>query len=1416
MGAGVFSDCIFFLKVNSLPSKEKEKLKSTITLNGGKISFVLSKKCTHAVVGDPAALDRDQQKKIEKHAISVVNPDFIWKLVQEEQVIEKEHKDYEKSHEATVHKDQDDKKNLFLAKFHKNKTQERNREEDLELEDSEYDDNTSHDTVVAKYCCFQKEEEYAVVELLYFTGQCPFPYRISTVYGLPSTSEKKLAFYLVDMVEKACETYDHQINDIKDKGFTQINRIPLQAESLASKALQKVLLQEAIDITRLSPEVAGLVDSMWADLVGYLDSILSCPVENISLNDISKAEGVLLLIQKALTNKDKEATCEMMQEFYRVIPHKEKIENNINMKFLMAKQDLCQVIRDMINVNENNSSIYTSSSTAKYKALRCTIEHIDPNSAEFLQVKQSILDHNRSNRQINILRVFGVERQSEATYFKSDVGNVKSLLHASSPCNFVGILSRGLMLPNLIVIEEFKKGEKTDIGNLGRGIYFRDSISTSIKYSQPSSVTGSRLLMVCDVALGNCADVFRRDYTITEPPNGFHSVHGVRRKDGVKSDFSDDEYVVYDVNQVQMRYIVQFSTDQDCVDLHKESLWISVDQTPDQYMIQPEPSEDVSLDLLDHEIPRGGLIGSDGQQIPLQSIHVKARVMDLFGKVVMFQTYKNESSFPIEAKYVFPLDNKTAVWEFNALVSEEHILGEVPHMDLWNQDAPDVFTVNIGYLPPKATVIIKLTYVSELCSSKLYYNSESVIFSIPENVARWQQDEALQENPQDDGAEADNESNTATGVSFSLDMSIEMPGKIRYIFCETQKIKIKVNECKAVVQTHESSYFNDKGFSIEIRIEMENILRMLVEKHPEQDSEASMLIFQYEFDDYNDEIFTIICLDCSNSMEPYFHSAKQVALLALASIDYNHVNIILFGSNYKELFSFPKSFRLGCSDNDKSNMEQFIKEAKPNMGSTEFWKVLQALSLLRPKVNRQRVLLISDGHVQNENLVIQTLNENRIYIHLFTCGVGTTANKHLLRCLAHDGSGSFDYFADKSKWKWSEQMKNQIKRLKSPVCTAVSARWTQDKENCTEILQAPATIPAAFYEDRILIYGFVPHCTEVTIKALFENEEIENVVSTAGLQKTTGTILHTLTARALIRDYEEGILHKKENENEVKKREMEPFIIQLNKEYSPVIKFTSFVTEKRSEEDDIDVEPNVLEMISEEDVDILPDINWLIPIDEYPWSHHMYFLKCVHFKKENNDPSLSKKKKKTISRAADELVQVNTAPSDLLGLENDDRSERIHLAPPSWSSLSSLQSPEGYWQLSPELGTLLHINVRYLTDEFLVNKGIRSLGLRGIDTIHKLIATLLVLQIVRVHNILSGIRFNTLKLDRSVPKSLQHYRSIGAATEWAGRADQQYPGICMRLGLGKDWDQATLHLLGLDPVATTSDLYSVSHSLFLV
>jgi hypothetical protein len=55
----------------------------------------------------------------------------------------------------------------------------------------------------------------------------------------------------------------------------------------------------------------------------------------------------------------------------------------------------------------------------------------------------------------------------------------------------------------------------------------------------------------------------------------------------------------------------------------------------------------------------------------------------------------------------------------------------------------DVFTVSVGNLPPKAKVLIKITYITELSMQ-----GSVAVFFLPTTVAPWQQDKALNEHLQ--------------------------------------------------------------------------------------------------------------------------------------------------------------------------------------------------------------------------------------------------------------------------------------------------------------------------------------------------------------------------------------------------------------------------------------------------------------------------------------------------------------------------------------------------------------------------------------------------------------------------------------------------------------------------------------------
>ncbi|XP_045422967.1 protein mono-ADP-ribosyltransferase PARP4 [Lemur catta] len=1211
MTVGIFANCTFCLKVKSLPRQQKKKLQTDITENGGKFSLLLNPQCTHIILDNADVLSQYQLNSIQKNHIHIANPDFIWESVKERRLLDVENYDPRQSLDITPCPDQkasssevktddlsldgaSEKKNI--VEFTKIYT------EDVEIS------HFPQDFEVAKYNTLEKVgveggREAVVVELQCSQDPGDHPFLISTHFLLADGMQHRRQFTAKKTSADASEYYENYIEELKEQGFLLREHFTPEATQLASEKLQALLLEEVINSSTLSREVGDLVEMIWAEALGHLEHTLLKPVNSISLNDVSRAEGILQLVRTALkTGETAEQLQKTMAEFYRLIPHKTPAPEEVNLGLLAKKEDLCQLIRDLVNVCETSLSKPNPPSLAKYRALRCKIEHVEQNTEEFFRVKKVVLQNNRSASPVDILEIFRVGRVNETTEFLSRLGNVRPLLHGSAVRNAVGILSRGLLLPKVV---EDRGVKRTDIGNLGSGIYFSDSLSTSVKYAHPGETDGTRLLVVCDVALGKCMDLHKKDSSLTEAPAGYDSVHGVSEAASVATDFEDDEFVVYKTNQVKMKYVVKFCMPGDQIkDFHP----------PDNAELEehrPEFSDFSKVE--DYQLPdtkppsdtKAGLQDPSGNLVPLEDVHIKGRIIDFVAQVVVFQTYTNQSPVPIEAKYVFPLDEKAAVCGFEAFINGKHIVGEVKEKEearreyraavsqghgayLMDQEAPDIFTVSVGNLPPRAKVLIKVTYITELS-----IQGAAAVFFLPAAVAPWQRDRALNENLQDTVKKICIKE-IGTKQSFSLTMSIEMPYVIEFISSDTHELKQKRTDCKAVVSTAEGSSLDSSGFSLRIGLSEAYLPRMWVEKHPDQESEACMLVFQPDLQvglpDRADESEVIICLDCSNSMEGVtFLQAKQIALHALSLVgEKQKVNIVQFGTGYKELFSYPKYVPSSVVP------AEFIMSATPTMGNTEFWKTLRYLSLLYPSQGSRDILLVSDGHLQHESLTLQLVRRSLPHTRLFACGVGSTANRHVLRTLSQCGAGVFEYFNTKSKHNWKKQIEDQMARLRSPSCHSVSVKWQQLSTDAPEPLQAPAQVPSLFHNDRLLVYGFIPHCTQATLCALIQEKEFCTMVSTTELQKTTGTMIHKLTARALIRDYEDGILHENETGHEMKKQILKSVIIKLSKENSLITQFTSFVAvEKRDEnESPLPNVPSVSELIAKEDVDLLPYMTW--------------------------------------------------------------------------------------------------------------------------------------------------------------------------------------------------------------------------------
>lgn len=175
---------------------------------------------------------------------------------------------------------------------------------------------------------------------------------------------------------------------------------------------------------------------------------------------------------------------------------------------------------------------------------------------------------------LELKQVFKLHNDDENDRFLKSIPNRMLLWHGSRLTNFVGILSQGLRIA---------PPEAPVTGYMfGKGVYFADMVSKSANYCFTNPNNPEGLLLLCDVALGETNDKLQADYNAANLPPGKHSTKGVGKTypprtsyveldgiqvpigrpihdaaSGVAYSLLYNEYIVYDVKQVRLKYLLR-------------------------------------------------------------------------------------------------------------------------------------------------------------------------------------------------------------------------------------------------------------------------------------------------------------------------------------------------------------------------------------------------------------------------------------------------------------------------------------------------------------------------------------------------------------------------------------------------------------------------------------------------------------------------------------------------------------------------------------------------------------------------------------------------------------------------------------------------------------------------------------------
>nr|XP_047129288.1 protein mono-ADP-ribosyltransferase PARP4 isoform X3 [Hydra vulgaris] len=1216
----MFSGCIVTLDLATNASfREKEILRKAIVNNGGVVSYIITKKSTHVVVASKEFAQTSYRcERALKYGVPVVTSDFITKSVEAGFLLNHESFLAFKIEKESVDELKSGK--LSTKSSNNNNCMKKVSEAEVLLNCRVWSDGKgpwNNDILfeVPKYFLLLENSKsdgnrpFCLIEL---HVSCDGAWRVWCQYGNNVTEKetsKNVCEYRAAKDAYECEIlFGACINQYK-KEFQNKNELsePLsKSYAIGSKYLYEWPGRNSEVRTEMTSNLSHLVNTIWADAQGNLKDLLANSIHSYILADVVRAEGILLQIKECFEKKDEKLKT-LSEEFYSII--KLKKNNNVldNAKIISRMFDLCQVIKDVVGVSESTNWKTIPSLNAKYKALGCNIKELHYEALG--ELKKTISMSSMEAKEIEVLSAFELNRISE----KGGVDFVGPFFHSTSTENLVGILSRGLLLPKVVVDQH--GGERTDVGMLGNGIYFASAASTCIKYSKPSQTSGSRFMLLCELNLGKTKTYRKFQKDLNEAPAGYDSTHGVKSTSNEPSDFDDDEFCVYDVSRQRITHIVEFKLASDNVH-HTLNNDVSEDEGIESDFDSESELSIKDVDSVQDPLSKvvSGLQSSTNQPVPLTAVHIRAKLQEFSSEVVVLQAYRNDSINPIEAKYVFPLESSAAVCSFEAFINGKHIVGKVKEKEQARkeykeaiqqghgaylmeeqEESPDVFTVTVGNLPPNSDVLIKITYVAELS-----LEDDQISFSLPGCVAPWVKDQALATKMQNELETI----NVNSFGEFSLEISLEMPCAIRSIVSPTHgNILIKKTATKAVVKMNDPL---GTSFQLLIALAEIHVPRMWVQKSPQDsDKQACMLSFFPEFDGDIGDHEVIFLIDASNSMKDHFIELQKLVYLTYEKMPQStKFNMVIFNDTYKELFPYSR-----FKDESKQQVMSLLKLLKNCNGGTHLWSVLKMIEMLSCESTMKNVFLFSDGHIFDEISTLARIRNLKKNVRLFTFGVGTTPNKHILQKMACLGSGYFEYFDKNAKSKWQKKVELQLEKCQQPVLTNIKIHWIQHDEDAPKPLQAPNEITTLFNGNRLVVYGFVPHCTMANLSAILNGKELNTIVSTSELSTTVGLTIHRLAAKSVINDWNDGMLHQDQYKHEAIKAEMKGKIIQLSIEYSIVTKFTSFIAvEEREKNEGKDVTaPTINELVLMETVDILPYMGFetktkSVPMDKAKFS----------------------------------------------------------------------------------------------------------------------------------------------------------------------------------------------------------------------
>ncbi|NRA92189.1 MAG: VWA domain-containing protein [Psychroserpens sp.] len=547
--------------------------------------------------------------------------------------------------------------------------------------------------------------------------------------------------------------------------------------------------------------------------------------------------------------------------------------------------------------------------------------------------------------------------------------------------------------------------------------------------------------------------------------------------------------------------------------------------------------------------------------IPLKDTSADVQISGSIAHVHISQTYHNTGSTPIEAKYVFPLSLKAAVHKMQFTIGDRTIsakifekqkaqqvydkaLKEGRRAAKLDQHRPNVFEMNVGNIMLNDIVVIDIYYTEMLVPTSGHYEFVFPALVGPRFTGESNGSTSVFNQPY-------NTKGTSDTFTFNLSAQINAGMAIADVSSKSHQINVHYPNSQIAEVSLAADNVNPSNRDFILNYNMQgNAIQtgMLLFEGSDEKFFAYMMEppkAQAQTTSTSKEYLFVV--DVSGSMDGYpLEVSKKLMRNLLVNLpETDHFNILLFASSSEVLSPSP----LVCSNENIERGLRFLSSARGGGGTQLLNALKTAYQLPRMDYKSARsMVVITDGYISVEREAFELIEKNLGQANVFTFGIGSSVNRHLIEGMAKVSSSESFIVTDMSEANdIADRFRNYISR---PLLTQIGIK----AEGFEVYDVSPGSIPDVFASRPIMIFGKYRGDAKgkLTISGRSGNGKFETIynISDATLSRSNEALKY-LWARKRIERLDD---YKNLFGDETKKQ-----VIELGLKYNLITRYTSFV-----------------------------------------------------------------------------------------------------------------------------------------------------------------------------------------------------------------------------------------------------------------